>query len=450
MDADENPDPAVHVSNAFRVGLRRELPKWRAEGLVDAASEQQLVARYGLDRKAVDVTTAAIYLLGALLIGGGVISFVAWNWEHIPDALKLALGGAAMLGADLLGYRWWKVTRARPLLGHAIVCLGTLLYGANIGLVAQVFNIHSNWYGGFGAWALGAAVAAWALRSVPNAALAAVLTFVWFCGFVDDHEAWSPLGPWLLAVVLLPLALRTRSRSLFALVVGLGVAALGVGAGAEAHRGAAVLASLLAGCAALAAWSLACGEESAHSRLAVVARGLGLLGFGVIAYIASFREVAREFSFERLDPGDYHWAFAAVPALLSAVAFVVVGWRRTQDPGAWVRDGAVGLTALVGTGLMLAAMLMPRDSVALTAAGNVALVATAAVAVAMSVRDLERGPFWLGTLTLAGVVVTRFFEFDTSLGLKAVVFVASGVAVILVGIAFERRLRAQGGLHAAP
>ncbi|HLQ36322.1 MAG TPA: DUF2157 domain-containing protein, partial [Planctomycetota bacterium] len=266
------------MSNAFRAGLRRELPKWRAEGVVDEATARGLVARYRLDQQAVDVTTAAIYLLGALLIGGGVISFVAWNWERLPDALKLALGGAVMLAADLLGYRWWKITRTRPRIGHAIVCLGTLIYGANIALVAQVFHIHSDWYGGLGAWAIGATIAGWALTSLPNAALGVVLLLLWSSGFVDDHHAWSPLGPYLLAGVFLPLALRTRSRPLFALVAVATIAALGIGAGTETRHGAAAVASLLAGCAALTAWPFACRAGSAAGSLAAVARALGVFG----------------------------------------------------------------------------------------------------------------------------------------------------------------------------
>lgn len=449
MAADEIPEPAARVGNAFRAGLRRELPRWRAEGLVDDRVEQLLVARYRLDEKAADVTAAAIYVLGALLIGGGVISFVAWNWEHIPDAAKLALGGLAMLTADLLGYRWWKVTRTRPRLGHAIVFLGTLLYGANIGLVAQVFHIHSNWYGGFGAWAIGAAIAAWALTSLPNAALGVVLALVWSTGFVDDHPHWSPLGPYLLAGIFLPLALRTRSRLLFALVAIAIVVALGIGAGMETDGGAAVPAAMLAGCAALIAWLFAVDEQTADQRLAAVARVLGLFGFGVLAYIAAFHELAREFAFAQLDGAECRWAFAAIPALLLAVAFVAAGWRRALDATSWARAGAVGLAALAGIALLLAAMAAPADSLLLAVAGNLALGATAAVAVAASVRELERGPFWIGTLTLAGLVVTRFCEFETNLGVKAAAFVASGIAVIFVGIAFERRLRAHGGLDAA-
>lgn len=449
MAADLDADKETGVSNAFRAGLRRELPRWRADGLIDAATEQQLTARYRLDQKSADVTAAAIYLLGALLIGGGVISFVAWNWDRIPDALKIALGAALMLGADLLGFWWWKVARTRPRLGHAVVFLGTLLYGANIGLLAQIFHISSNWYGGFGAWALGAVVAAWALPSLPHAALGAVLAFTWSCGFVHDHPAWSPLGPALLAVLFVPLAVWRRSRLVFALVAFLTVVALGVGAGTEAAHGTAPMAAMLAGCAVLLAWPLGCRPGSAAGSMTDVAHRLGVLGFGLMAFVASFHDLAREFSFDRLDAGEWHWWLPTAAALLLAAVFVVAGFQRTAERGALVREHLVNLTALASVLVLYLGLAGDRNSAQLAIAANAALLATAGVAVAQSIQQLERGPFWLGTLTLAGVIVARFFEIEANLGVKAAVFVASGVAVILVGLAFERRLRAQGGKHGA-
>ena len=89
-------------------------------------------------------------------------------------------------------------------------------------------------------------------------------------------------------------------------------------------------------------------------------------------------------------------------------------------------------------------MCAPRQTAFMPIAGNVALAVPAIVGVASSVRELERGGFWVSTLTLGLLVVTRFFEYDTNLGVKAAAFVGSGVAVILVGVAFEKRLRAQG------
>jgi uncharacterized membrane protein len=438
------PDDAGRAGGAFRSGLRKELPRWRAEGLVDERVERALVERYRLDEKGTDLATTAVYVLGGLLVGGGVISFVAWNWDQIPDAAKLLLLGAAMVSAHLVGYRMWRVTGSWPRVGHALTFVGTLIYGANIGLVAQIFNIHSDWYSGFGLWAFGAAVAAWALSSKPNAALAVFLATIWGVGFADDHGRGFPFAPFLVAAAFVPFAWRERSRSVFALVaIGLAVL-VGQTAGEETSMPAPVFVVELALAAALVAWPFAFRESSPGARHSGVARAVGIFAYGVLAYLASFGDVAEELAFDRLEGKTFWWITLAAPLFLAAAAFVAVGRSRVSDPAVETPSRAPSLAALAGAALLMVAMCAPRQTAWMTVAGNLALAVPAIVGVASSVRELTRGPFWVSTLTLGLLVVTRFLEYDTNLGVKAAGFVGGGVAVILVGVAFERRLRAQG------
>ena len=131
----------------FRTLLKREFPRWREEGIVDEEAEATLARRYQLDEEGVSVAATAIYVLGVLLIGGGVVSFVAWNWDSIPKAAKLAMLGAALVAAHASGYWLWRIDRRHPRLGHALTLLGTLIFGANIGLVAQIYYRCSKiWY----------------------------------------------------------------------------------------------------------------------------------------------------------------------------------------------------------------------------------------------------------------------------------------------------------------
>jgi uncharacterized membrane protein len=441
----DEPDDAERAGGAFRAGLRRELPRWRAEGLVDENVERALTERYRLDEKTTDLATTAVYVLGALLVGGGVISFVAWNWDEIPDAAKLFVIGAAMVTAHVVGWRMWKVTGTWPRVGHALTFVGTLIYGADIGLVAQIYNIHSDWYSGFGLWAFGAAVAAWALSSLPNAALGVVLATVWGVGFTGDHETWIPIAPYLVVALFFPLAWTKGSRALFALVV-VGLLVLADKA-AEQHmwRMTAVYATDLALVSALVAWPFAFRDGSPGSRFSGVARTLGILGYGVLAYVASFENSSTELAFERIADHGFQWTAVAVPLFVAAPVFIALGWRRAPDPASELRLRAPSLAVLAGVALLLVSMAATRHTAWMTVAGNVALAVPAAIGVATSVRELERGTFWISTLTLGLVVVTRFLEYDTNLGVKAAAFVGSGVAVILVGVAFERRLRAQAG-----
>ena len=98
----------------FRARLKRELPRWRDDAIISATAEETLAARYHLDEEGVSVATAAIYILGVLLIGGGVISLVAWNWDALGRFAKLALIGSAMIAAHGSGYWLWRVSGRMP------------------------------------------------------------------------------------------------------------------------------------------------------------------------------------------------------------------------------------------------------------------------------------------------------------------------------------------------
>ena len=80
------------------------------------------------------------------MIGGGAISFVAAHWDGIPDGLKIALLLTAMLGCEVVGFVLWKSRRSNEKLGHALVVLGVLVFGASIVLISQIFHLQGEAY----------------------------------------------------------------------------------------------------------------------------------------------------------------------------------------------------------------------------------------------------------------------------------------------------------------
>ena len=219
--------------------------------------------------------SAVIFTIGGLLLGGGVISFVAANWEEISTPVKLTILFSALLGFHAVGYWLWRSAGWRRL-GHALIFCGCLVFGANIGLVAQIFHIRGDWYGAFGAWAVGSLVMAWALRSWIIGVLALCTSFVWFIGFQDDsHERAALLYPLVLAFALIPLAWIIRSRVLYAgTLVGIVIAACVI----AGNRGSAnqTLLSMAAG--GLFMWTLGELHRAAGWRreFANITAGLGL------------------------------------------------------------------------------------------------------------------------------------------------------------------------------
>ncbi len=121
----------------------------------------------------------ALSIVGAVLVGLGVILFMAANWQQIPAIIKLI----AILGAvNLTNYFGWKLRFEpgnQPKMGAALLLLGSLFYGASIWLVAQIFNLDVNFPSGLLLWALGTLCAALATSTLPLGCMAAILGGMW-------------------------------------------------------------------------------------------------------------------------------------------------------------------------------------------------------------------------------------------------------------------------------
>lgn len=415
--------------NAFRATLRRDLPRWREEGLVTPDAAAVLSARYDLDETlAGHPTVLAIYVLGALLVGAGVVTLVAWHWEELGRGPRLAILLTTLFlahGAALALHR----AGGHPRLAHGIAVLASLVFGANIALVAQVFQVSGRWYGIFGGFAAGAAATGVLLASFPTLLLAAIAGgLLWGPGFASDHPLLGIAAAWAVAGVSGWWAVRERSRAL-ALV---GAAGLAIALSAALHGGQATLALLTLSSALAAVPLVARGDAAA--RLAPALRLAGRVAFVVATFQLSFVDEAKR---ALLGEGTSPELLFAVllPAALAGILFAPVLRRDDVEPLAW-------LEALVAVGSMvalLAALSFPRPMVAAVIA-NVALVALATERIASGLARLERAPFWEGMAVALVVLVARFVEIEHLLWLKGTAFIACGAAVMAAGVLFERRL----------
>ena len=120
--------------------LEKALPEWAKSGFLSAEGAKDILA-FEKERAGggIPYLTVALAILGVLLLGSGIISFFAANWQWLPKIAKLVvLFGGMWAAYAIAGYMLGR--GARPLVGQAVLLLGVLLFGANIWLVAQIYH----------------------------------------------------------------------------------------------------------------------------------------------------------------------------------------------------------------------------------------------------------------------------------------------------------------------
>lgn len=170
--------------------------------------------------------------LAAFLVALAVLLLIGYNWQDMPRWLKLALILGGVAAAHGLGWRL-LVGRQSPRAEVAFL-FGSLLYGAGIFLVAQIFHVNAHYPDGFWWWAIGVLPLALASRTLLLHALYVALLAIW-CGTeilgFDDLGLWFfgrfghlPNGAFTLPLLALPgflWAYHRRSAAALALYVPL-------------------------------------------------------------------------------------------------------------------------------------------------------------------------------------------------------------------------------------
>ncbi len=171
----------------YRKRLERDLDAWIARGWVSPENRARILKSVP-DRRPGFSAGGAAAILGAVLVVLGVLSFVAANWADLAPGWRFLLL-CALLAASFGGAAW-SFTRQRDTLGHALLVIGSALFGACIILTAQTFNMSAFRNTGVAMWAAGAFAAAVLTPSRPALILAGVLAALWLA-----LEAANPFSP---------------------------------------------------------------------------------------------------------------------------------------------------------------------------------------------------------------------------------------------------------------
>ena len=225
--------------------LDKQLERWVSAGVVDATTAARIrtLEQSQGSGESLRWPVLLAVALGGLLLGAGVLLFVAAHWDELSPGWRFTLVIVLVAVFPIAG----AMTEERfPALSTTFYTIGTICVGAGIFLTAQVFNLQEHWPSGILMWTIGALAAWLLLRHATQAALMALLVPAWLAGEWEVRTVGFAVSNRLLSEGLLLTAIaylcaRTNgedsaARRALTWIGGLAVLPLSVVAFVEGHE----------------------------------------------------------------------------------------------------------------------------------------------------------------------------------------------------------------------
>ena len=458
------------TTDKFRRQLREESQGWQQEGLIDINTYSTLAERYQFGELSNDSGNRFIGILlglGGILLGLGAITFVAANWQDWSRVARTILLLVLFLGVNSTGfYLWHNPTRRRRLqrLGHGLLLTGGLILGANLGLMSQMFHQSGPLYQLFIVWGLGVLAMAYGLRLASLGVLAWILIMLsyWNYGIGNlngTHEwEWFPqlmaYLPVLISLFFLPLAHWLRSRWLYGLwgvsfVLLFGTSDVLWQLGKGPGRGAFALASIIP---PALLWSYrgignVRSSNPSKERFLPIGRSLAVFSIGSSLYVASFKWVWDHNIFATGMTQDFVNLWPGLISLGLYFTLVLLSWWRIAKTESlwtfrerWLQSGVFAVILLGMYGLAIA-YSTGTSPIAGPIGVNILFFGLSLLLIHDGLLLSVRRRFWGGMILLVLGLMSRMFEYNTDLTLKAIVLCLCGLGIIAAGLWFEYRVK---------
>ncbi|MDA8233422.1 MAG: DUF2157 domain-containing protein [Clostridia bacterium] len=431
--------------------LDQEVKVWQQEGIINETQAGAILSRYNNLRQKDEggrlVTILAI--IGAILLGAGVIMFFAANWQAMAKGLKVAIVLGSVIIAYAAGYYLTFEKQNYPRVGRALIFLGTVLYGAGIWLIAQIFHISSHYPNGVLFWFLGIIPVVLVCRSLSVLIEVSLLLTLWTVLEQTGFENYNWLYLPLLAVIL-GLGYYIKSRVATGLTLAGTVFWMVLG-GFVSFKGISeiqgiwfvFLLVMVLGWLIYSMGNLQ-GMMEKFSFMKISFQIVGLLAFFLFLFLATFEWFVPDFySYYGTERNFNYSGFFMVTYGLAALGATGSGlWVLLKGKGdsSYRREGLLILTvSIILMGLAFLAPWLSKGEY--LAIANLLLFAVIVTVIVMGYYNKEAVLINFGLVFFVLDIIARYFDFFWDMLPKSVFFMAGGLLLLGGGFLLERNRR---------
>lgn len=133
------------------MSIDKKITTWTDKGLI-SPTQASTIRDYEATQSNHSWIVSGLLILGALVIGIGIISLIAANWDSIPDAVKLGFDFAILIFLSIWIVKSWE--KNKDITVDVLTFFMMIFCLASIGLFAQIFQTGGKLYEALLIWCL--------------------------------------------------------------------------------------------------------------------------------------------------------------------------------------------------------------------------------------------------------------------------------------------------------
>ena len=407
--------------------LLREIDSWQQLALIDAQAAESLRNRYA-PKKNANFLVVLFSIIGAALIGAGIILIGAWNWERFPVLLRVAIAFLPLLASQALAVYTVKVKYGSFAWRESVAVFSTAAVFAALALVGQIFHLP----GDYAAYVLTCGLLSLPMMVLLNAASPLVVYF-WA---ILNWGALEPsaFGPPVLFVLftLGALFVWLRRNEATPRPVYMAWATVAAGFALVLIMGIQLDCDLVL--VSLGYFALLLAAGGLPERLLPPLRIIGVLGGIVATAILTYQETWY-YPADKLTAGG----IVMVGALLLATLVFVAKTAKLDKPRFWFAALLLLLCALRFLWAALTLDKEPFDFIFMLIS-NLAMLLIGVGFIVFGAKNAALLQMNVGMAAICALIVMRFFDIDMDFLWRGIVFLLLGTAFLLAN---RRILRAR-------
>jgi uncharacterized membrane protein len=423
-----------YMFNNFSKILPKELEKWQNKGIISEKQKEEILALYPQSEHNL---ATILSLLGAILVGVGIILFFAANWDVLSRNVKLLLVITLLISIYSSGY-YLTINNKMPNVGYGLLCLGALIFGSAIWLVAQIFNLPANYHSGFFLWFIGLVAPAHLLKSPFTSLVSGISLIAWFIAGNFDLGWYYFIYFLLLLVIFIPFGIQFKSKWIIVLtaignLIGVGFLSNKLVENSNFYGNEIILVNMLIIAVIYYILALRTEHSEKYEFLSFPLFIISLLTTLSISFLVSFKGFLNEFV--KIDSSQSYF-----PTLLLAILVVLGAFYLHKKRNFFLKLSLFYFNYITIFTLLISFInTIPNNLNLIIFNINIFVLALFIIILGYNLRNIFI--FNLGIFFFGICVISKYFDYFFALLPRSIFFIMGGALLLITSILLERKRR---------